>query len=67
MIHTIKTVKRDLPKVQVKLMSGKIVEGNVSGRKNKFASVWTEDNLNGWEFSWQTIATALNNERHLLV
>ena len=67
MTHTIATVKRDLPKVQIKLMSGKVIEGNISGRRNKFATVWTKDNYDGWEFSWQTIVNALNNEQPLRV
>lgn len=67
MTHTIETVKRDLPKVTIRLMSGKIVEGNVTGRMNKFASVWTKDNHDGWEFAWQTIVNALNNDRPLRV
>jgi hypothetical protein len=67
MTHTIETVKRDLPKVTIRLMSGKIIEGNVSGRRNKFASVWIKDNHEGWEFTWQTIVNALNNDRPLRV
>ncbi len=67
MVHTIETVKRDLSKVTVRLMSGKIVEGNVAGRMNKFACVWTKDNHEGWEFAWLTIVNALNNERPLRI
>lgn len=67
MTHTIETVKAELPKVQVRLMSGKIVEGQVAGRRNKFASVWTKDNHDGWEFAWQTIVNALNENRPLRV
>lgn len=62
---TIETVKSELPKVQVKTMSGKIVEGSVTGRRNKFATVYISSEVSH-EFSWQTIANALNNNRPLL-
>ena len=76
---TIETVKAELPKVQVQIevnqltKTGKtkkvkmIVEGNVSGRRNKFPTIWTKDNMQGWEFAWGTIANALNNNKPLLV
>ena len=67
MTYTIETVKRDLPKVKVQIGKNKIVEANVSGRKNQFASVWTRDNQEGWQFSWQTIVNCLNNDRPLKV
>lgn len=65
MTHTIETVKAELPKVQIRLMSGKIVTGNVSGRLLKFAKVWYEDSE--WEFAWATIARCLNENRPLRV
>jgi len=65
-MHTVETVKRDLPKVQIKI-GKKLVEGKICGRMNKFATVWTKDNIDGWEFSWQIIANALNNDRPLRV
>ena len=66
MKHTIETVKRDLPKVKVNV-NGRIVEGRIAGRMNQFPTVWTKDNHQGWEFSWQTIVNCLNNDRALLV
>ena len=62
---TPETVKAELPKVQVRLMSGKVVTANVSGRSLRFAKVWWNDNTEGWEYSWKTIANALNNNRVL--
>lgn len=62
---TIERVKQELPKVQLRLMSGKIVTANVSGRKLKFAKVWYEEYE--WDFAWETIARALNENRTLRV
>lgn len=66
MVHTIETVKRDLPKVQIKV-DGKIVTANVSGRRNRFATVWTKQNMDGWEFAWPTIVDSLNSGNPLRV
>lgn len=66
MVHTIESVKETLPKVQVKV-DGKIITANISGRRNRFATVWTKSNIDGWEFAWQTIVDALNSGNPLKV
>ena len=66
MTHTIETVKEILPKVQVKV-GKKVMVANVSGRRNRFATVWTKDNMDGWKFSWQTIVNSLNDNKPLSV
>lgn len=72
-MFTVKTVKAELPKVKVLVAKGKtrktdkIIEGNICGRLNQFATVWTKDNHEGWEFSWETIVDAINNDRPLRV
>lgn len=66
MVHTIESVKETLPKVQVKV-DGKIITANVSGRRNRFATVWTKQNMDGWEFAWQTIVNSLNSGKPLNV
>lgn len=67
MKHTIETVRQNLPKVQVKLDNGKIITANISGRKCAFATVWTKNNHEGWQFSWQAIVNSLNNEKPLII
>ena len=64
MTHSIYTVKRDLPEVKVKI-NGKIVTGKVTGRMLDFATVI----INGanYEFAWLTIASALNDDKALLI
>lgn len=64
---TVEKVKQDLPPVTVKLESGKIVAGTVSGRRNKYPTVHTKCNQTGWEFGWGTVVRALNNNRPLKV
>ena len=63
MTHSIYTVKRDLPDVKIKI-DGKVVTGKVRGRMEDFATVWS-GNAN-YEYAWQTIANALNNDKPLL-
>lgn len=60
MVYTINSVKETLPKVQIKV-NGEIITANISGRRNRFATVWTKSNMDGWEFAWQTIVNSLNN------
>lgn len=66
MIHTIETVKRDLPAVRIKV-GNKIVDGEISGRLNSFATVMIESDSLGCNFTWQTIVNSLNNDKPLLV
>lgn len=66
MVHTIESVKEQLPKVQVKV-DGKIITANVSGRRNRFATVWTKQNMDGWEVAWSTIVDSLNSGNPLRV
>ena len=63
-MDSIYTVKLNLPTVKVKV-NEKIVTGKVTGRMLDFATVI----VNGvnYEFSWQTIANALNNDRPLRI
>mgnify|MGYP001558776731 CR=1 FL=1 len=63
MTHSIYTVKRDLPNVKIKI-GNKIVTGQVRGRMEHFATIWSGEA--NYEFAWQTIANALNNDKPLL-
>ncbi len=64
MIHSIYTIKRDLPEVKVKVKN-KLVTGKVTGRMLDFATVIV--NGANYEFAWSTIANALNNDKPLLI
>ena len=59
-------VKKQLPAVDV-IIGHKKVVGKVSGRKNKFATVWVIllDVQTPIEFSWVTIARALSANKPL--
>lgn len=63
-IYTIETAKRDLPQIKIKI-GEEVITANISGRKKQFATVWTKDNQEGWEFSWQIITWTLNSGRPL--
>ena len=63
-MYTIESVKQDLPAVKIRI-NGKIVEGSVKGRKNRFATVRYENYQ--WDFAWETIVRALNNDTPLRV
>lgn len=64
---TEKTVKEQLPPIDVQFESGDIVRGKVIGRKLKFAEIVTT--LKGIEVaftaSWKTIAHCLNANKPL--
>ena len=69
---TIATVKAELPSVRVRIAKGKIVDGRLSGRLNEFATVccgWSTAGRDwvDFQFSWATIARALNENRPLTV
>lgn len=59
-------VKQKLPRVKVKLF-GSIHKGNISGRKNKFATVWFKQKGHIFEakYSWAAVARALTADRAL--
>ena len=61
-------VKKRLPRVDVKLQD-RIRRGNVSGRRNKFATVWIEyyGNIYEAQYSWAAVARALNTKKPLKV
>lgn len=61
-------VKQRLPRVKVKLF-GVIHKGNVSGRRNKFATVWLEQGGHIYErqYAWPTVARALNADKALYI
>ncbi len=56
--YTVKEIKEMLPRVHVNY-KGKVVMGRVVGRKNKYATVHTP--IGSWEFSWQSVTRAYNN------
>lgn len=68
---TAKTVRQDLPDVQVKFMqAGKpvVITCIVSGRKETYATVrpFSNGSAMSWSFSWDAIARSLNTGRPLL-
>ena len=73
---TLAEIKEKLPRVKVKLASGRVVEAALSGRKNTYASVYypTDPQFvrgfftqHKWEFSWEAIEQAINNNTSLIV
>lgn len=64
-VYTLDTVKDLLPDVKVKVSKTKIETGKVRGRRNPFAAVYV--GYDCYEFAWQTIVNALNNDRPLLI
>ena len=71
---TVQDVKRKLPMVKVKWL-GLIFRAKVSGRKNKFAGVTPMYDSKGkklkvlatFEFSWEAVTRAVNNNTHLII
>ena len=63
---TIAEIKEQLPTVKINLNS-RIVAGQISGHYNQFAAVNTKvDGIAmGWDFSWQAIERAINNNTAL--
>jgi hypothetical protein len=65
---TIKELKEKLPDVKVNV-DGKTYTGILTGRINKFATVtvhhpvWGKHNF---EFSWQAVTRAINNDTELV-
>jgi hypothetical protein len=73
---TIDEIKKNLPTVKVKLTSGIIVLGRVSGRKLDYPKVVVPTygvhypikvEPMAWEFSWQAIERAINTDTALIV
>ena len=71
--YTIASVKETLPEVRVQ-HNGKVYWACVRGRQNKFADVSLFTIIHGnmikftgahFEFAWETIVDALNNDRIL--
>lgn len=59
---TISVFKKNLPQVLVKY-DGKVYRCNVSGRKNKFATVKIDlpnKTFVSWEFAWATLVRSIN-------
>lgn len=61
---TIEKVKKELPEVKVNL-NGRVIKGNIRGRKNRFASV--SIGSCSWEFAWATIVHSLNSNKPLII
>jgi len=61
-------VRQRLPRVKVKLF-GIIHKGSVSGRRNKFATVWLRHGGHIYErqYAWSTVARALNADKALSI
>lgn len=61
-------VRQWLPRVQVKLL-GRVHKGSVSGRRNKFATVWLQQGGHVYEarYSWAAVTRALNKGTALRV
>lgn len=61
-------VKQMLPRINVKLF-GRIYKGHVSGRRNKFASVWLQlgGHIYERQYAWSTVARALNTDKALSI
>ena len=68
-MQTIEEIKQNLPDVLVRMDKKMTVTGRVSGRRNAFATVSCE--WHGvpvqYEYAWETIAHAVNNNTPLRV
>lgn len=64
---TIEEIKEKLPDVKVKYQ-GKIYNAILTGRKNTFATIHTitEYNVQSFDYSWQAIERAINNDTALI-
>lgn len=63
---TIGQIRDQLPRVRVKLLSGEVAEGVLVGRRCRFATVAVRGVVVG-EWSWEAVASAINNGRPLRV
>lgn len=63
-VWTVEQVKEELPSIPVQF-GGKVVQADVSGRKNAFASVWIDSRV--WQFAWETLVHILNSGQPGLV
>lgn len=65
---SIQEVKDRLPPVRVRLQTGDVVIGQLSGRKEKFARIFVGHSgvSFSYEFSWHTVAKAVSNNSILL-
>jgi len=59
-------VKANLPDIRIKIGKA-IYAGRVSGRKNRFATIYVPDLGVDYEYAWQTIAHSINNDSPLLI
>lgn len=71
-IWTVASVREILPAVRVERSKGVIVEGKLTGRANEYAtvsipSVLHPDSWLSWQFSWRTVADALNRGKPLKI
>lgn len=66
MKYTLTNVKFQLPKVKIQV-GGKVYEGKLMGRQNRFATVYVRE-LGGatYEYAWSTVVNTLNSGRTLL-
>ena len=66
---TIEQTKDTLPDVRVSVL-GTIITSRVSGRKERFATVFIPTPQGSWlnyQFSWETVARAVNSGKALKV
>ena len=64
---TVKKVKDELPNVSILLKDGRVETGWVGGKAEAFGVVFIPSMAVGIEFSWSTIAKALNDGTYLQV
>ena len=69
---TVEDVRQNLPDLNV-LYGGRVYRGHVSGRRSRFATVWTRvgtpsetaGTIVEATYSWEAVARALNGQRSL--
>lgn len=66
MTYTIKEAKENLPDVKVKIGES-VFDAKLTGRLNKFATVYLKGSTTPYEFSWNTIVNSLNTGKPLLI
>jgi hypothetical protein len=62
---TITEMKERLPNITVKVEKNAFMVGQVSGRKNQFATVTT--GRGSFEFSWDAVTRAYNNNHWVTI
>jgi hypothetical protein len=65
-MKTIEQVKEELPQVWVR-MGKAVILARVSGRANRFATVWFDREATyAFEYSWEAVTRSLNTDEPLI-